>query len=463
LKTIKLPISKYIDNKFREYSLYVLMQRGIPSFYDALTPVQRYILMNSPTSFNKTLSIVGKSIQEGYHHGDKSLTGAISKLTRPFGSSLQVLEGYGFFGSEVCPEPAAPRYTSVKISKTANEILKKYNHLNTKEKDGPYVPFWMEVPIGLTTPIVGIAVGYKTTVLPRKLEDIKKFLEGKIKTIKPHFSNFSGKIKKYKKDGPKTNWIISSDIKVSGNRINVNGIPPILKYNSVLRRMDWLFGRFEGRIRVLNNSNTNVNIDIVYTGKRTDEWEEIQNYIHRIFSVIVSESPVFIKDDQVLVYDTVEEYLEDYKWQVKRLKYFHCLHERDFLSVEFEFNKIKAEFINFVLKKKRSVQEIDDFLKIFSDRIKDRLERMTSKKFTKDELKETAKKIKELERDLKNKEKELIIKKKDFESTEDPTLKRGVSSKIINTDLFDVDDIKEIDGIYVWEGEDIYEDVLEEE
>ncbi len=69
-KIIPLPISKLIDTKFRDYAVYVLEARGIPSFYDALTPVQRYILMNSPTSFGKTLTVVGKSIEDGYHHGD---------------------------------------------------------------------------------------------------------------------------------------------------------------------------------------------------------------------------------------------------------------------------------------------------------------------------------------------------------------------------------------------------------
>jgi topoisomerase-4 subunit A len=70
VKSIKLPISKLIDTKFREYALYVLSNRGIPSFYDGLTPVQRYILSNSPQSFTKTLSVVGDSIKDGYHHGD---------------------------------------------------------------------------------------------------------------------------------------------------------------------------------------------------------------------------------------------------------------------------------------------------------------------------------------------------------------------------------------------------------
>ena len=455
VKNIKLPISKFIDTKFRDYSVYVLEARGIPSFYDALTPVQRYILMNSPSSFGKTLTVVGKSIEDGYHHGDKSLGGAISKLARPFGSSLQILEGYGFFGSEVCPEPAAARYTSVKISSKANDILRKYKFLATREKDGPYDPFWMDVPLGLTTAIVGIAVGYKTTMLPRNLEHIKQYLEGKRKSLKPHFENFEGSVQKF--NGLDKSWLISANIKSSGNRIEIRGIPPIIKYKSVLKRLDWLFNQFEGKVRILNNSNNQVNIDIVYTGKSSEEFKEIQAFVKKVFSILVTENPVFIKDGQVLVYDSIEQYLDDYKWQLLRLDYHNKLYERDFLSGELEFNKAKKEFITFVLAKRRTVQELDLFLKPYDSGLTERLERLTSKKFTKDELTATTAKINELERDLKAKERELKKSKTTFDKAKDPTLVRGVSSKKTSADLFDIEDVNEIDGIYVWGGEDIFE------
>ena len=63
-------ISRQIDTNFRNYALYVLENRGIPSFYDALTNVQRFIILNAPHSFNKTISLVGACIADGYHHGD---------------------------------------------------------------------------------------------------------------------------------------------------------------------------------------------------------------------------------------------------------------------------------------------------------------------------------------------------------------------------------------------------------
>lgn len=461
MKIISLPISKFIDNKFRDYAVYVLESRGIPSFFDGLTPVQRYILMNSPQSFGKTLSVVGKSIEDGYSHGDSSLIKAISKLARPFGAGMQVLEGYGFFGSEVCPEPAAARYTSIKIASKASELIKKYKYLTTREEGGAYDPFWMDIPLGLTTSIVGIAVGYKSTVLPRKPEDIKKYLEGKIKSIKPYFFDFSGSIKRYK--GLDRSWLISSNINFNGNRIEIREIPPILKYKSALKRLDWLFNQFEGKVRILNNSNVKVKIDIVYTGKNSEELKEIQNFIKKVFSILVSEIPVFIKNGQVLVYDSVEQYLDDYKWQLKRLEYKKSLYERNYLSKELEFNKAKKKFITFILQKRRTIPEVDIFLNPFDLDVKERLERLTSKKFTKDELSFiTPQKILELIKDLKIKEKELKKVKIIFEKAKDPTLERGISSKKSTEDLFDVGDVKEVDGIFIWGGEDIFENEEDE-
>lgn len=458
-KIVKLPISKFIDTKFRDYSVYVLESRGIPSFYDALTPVQRYILMNCPQGSTKTLSVVGDSIKDGYHHGDLSLGKAISKLARPFGSSLQILEGYGFFGSEVCPDPAAARYTSVKLSKETAEILKKYKYLTTRKTDGPYDPFWMDVPLGLTTSIVGIAVGYKTTILPRKLSDIKEYLEGKRDKVPPHFHDFKGTIHKHR--GLENSWLLSSKIEINEKRLEIRELPPILNYTSVLKRLDYLFNRYEGLIKILNNSKKKVNIDIIYTGKNAKEWKEIQEYVEKAFSIIVTESPVFVKDGQVLVYENIEQYLDDYKWQVKRLLWKNTEYEKNWLSTELIFNRAKEELINFILLKKRTVDEIDIFLKPYQPNIKVRLEGLTSKKFTKDELITTKERIKELEIELKHKEKDLIKVKIAFDKVKDPTLARGISSKKSVVNLFDAEDLTEVNGVIIWDGEDPFDKGIE--
>ncbi|MCK9446588.1 hypothetical protein M0Q50_06980 [bacterium] len=456
-KLIKLCISKFIDTKFRDYAVYVLESRGIPNFYDALTPVQRYILKNAPTSFNKTLTLVGKSIADGYHHGDSALSHAINKLTRPFGNAMQILEGDGFFGTEVSPAPAAARYTSVRISPLINTIFNKYKYLTTREPEGPYDPLWMDVPIGLVSPIVGIAVGYKATILPRKLKDIQDYLLGNRKSVKPYFDGFNGKIEKFK---DLTNaWLISSNLIIENNKILIREIPPIIRYESILKKLDFLINKYENCIRIINNSNVKVNIDIIYTGKNKNEFDEIQKFLEKMFSIIVTESIIFIKDGNVLIYDSIEQYLDDYKWQIIRLKYKNIEYEKNKLDDDLNFNKVKEKFIEFILQKKRSNEELDNWLKLYNKNITERIEALVSRKFTIDELKLTKELIKTLTNQLKDKENELLISKKIYEDYTDPTLLRGIQSKKVSVNLFDTDDITEdISGIAIWNGNDIYDE-----
>lgn len=451
-KIIPLSISKMIDTKFRDYAVYVLESRGIPNFYDGLTPVQRYILMSSPNSFTKTLTVVGKSIGAGYHHGDISLGKAISKLARPFGSSMQILDGYGFFGSEVSPEPAAARYTSVKLASKAADILNKYKYLFTKNEDGAYSPFWVDVPIGITTGIIGIAVGYKSTILPRKLDDIKDFLIGKRKSVKPFFQGFMGNIQKY--NDSDNCWLISSNVNIEKNKIEIREIPPLVKFSSIIKKLDWIFNKFDGKIKILDNSKQKTNIDIIYLGKNDSEWTEIQAFVKKTFSMIVVENIVFIKDGQVLVYNNIEQYLEDYKWQLLNLDHKNKEYWENWTSNELDFNKAKEIFINFILQSKRTVEDIDNSMNNYDASIKDKLENLTSKKFTKDEIIKTKEKIKELEKDLILKKSEFIKSKKILENTPDPTQLRGITSLRSSNSLFSEDDLNEINGIAVWDYED---------
>jgi DNA gyrase/topoisomerase IV subunit A len=459
VKIIRLPISKFVDTKYRDYAVYVLEARGIPSFYDALTPVQRFILKNSPSGFNKSLTVVGKCIQDGYHHGDSSITGALNKLARPFGNALQVLDGSGFFGSEVSPDPAAARYTSVKLSAKTNGILNKYRHLTTRTPEGPYDPFWMDVPLGLTTSIVGIAVGYKTTVLPRRLEHIKEFLVGHRKNVKPYFEGFTGNISKYK--GLPNAWKLTSVISVEGKKIQIDDIPPILKYATVLKKLDTLIMKFEGKVRIINNSNTKVDIGLVYTGKDSEQWKALQEYVQKAFSIVVTENPVFIKDGQVLVYNSIEEYLTDYKWQVLRLNFKNKEWEKEKLRFDLEFNEAKKLFIEFILQKKRTDAEVTTFLKKFHKTVRPRLEGLTARKFTTTELAFVKNEIKRLTKENATKLKELNLARKEYEKTIDPTLEKGISSKTTIVDLFDTDDVEEIDGMVIWDGDDVYEEEVE--
>jgi DNA topoisomerase-2 len=125
------------------------------------------------------MSVVGNCFLANYHHGNSSVENAISKLARPYGCSFPILNGDGFFGNSISNEAASPRYTSVSLNKEINEVISKYDFLNEKDAEGVYEPLHLEFPLGLLTNIIGIAVGYKTVILPRKMSDIIAFLKWK--------------------------------------------------------------------------------------------------------------------------------------------------------------------------------------------------------------------------------------------------------------------------------------------
>jgi hypothetical protein len=468
-KIYPLNISRQIDTNFRNYALYVLENRGIPSFYDGLTNVQRFILLNAPASFNKTISLVGSCISDGYHHGDKSLTGAVNKLARPFGCSEQLLLGDGFFGTPVNQEASAARYTSVKINPAINEMIKKSEFLNRRNEEGNWDSLWVDLPIGLTNTIVGIAVGYKTTVLPRDLKDIQKFLDGKAKQIIPKFKGFTGKITRFK--GMDKTWLIEgvTERKDFEHVIRVTELPPLMRYPAFLKKLDSINTYFGGMMRITNNSSTNVDIHIKFTGSAND-WDAFAGMIEKSTKMLVTETPVFVKDGVVLEYDKIEDYVEDFKYRlaelkVKRTEYF--LHVN---SEELVFQRCKEKYLMFMLANEGKVykeDEIDAFLKELTktlvdeigSSVKRRLNAILLRSLSDEELTRTRAKIAELEKEVEKQKAELQIAIDAYSSMEDTSIKRGTQNKSTkNVNLME-DIEEEIDGISIYrdEEEEIYE------
>ena len=452
-KIYPLPISRQIDTNFRNYALYVLENRGIPSFYDGLTNVQRIIMLNAPHSFNKSLSLVGSCITDGYHHGDKSLTGAINKLARPFGNSEQLLLGDGFFGSPINHEASAARYTSVRINPKIAEVIRKSNFLNEKNDEGAWKPLWVDLPIGLTNTIIGIAVGYATTVLPRDLGDVQKYLDGKAKEVKPKFKNFGGKVSRYK--GLDKTWLIEgvSEINPTAKTIRITELPPLMKYGSFLKRIENLIANHS--IKLTNNSQVNIDILLQFTGTK-EEWPVFVEAVEKSIKMIVTETPVFVKDGMVLEYNRIEDYIDDYRYRiselrVKRLEYF----KQENVD-ELQFSIQKEKYLLFMLEGKKSQMITDDqieaFLKTLTKgypNIRRRLESIYLKSLTEQELERTRAKIKELTEELKKQEIELNEAITVLAGMTDTSLKRGTTNRSSSSANLFIDE-EEIDGIAVF-------------
>ena len=347
--TNNLSISEQINNQYRTYALYVLQSRGIPNFYDALTPVQRLILENSPTKFNKTVGLVGEVIKTGlYHHGDSSLAGAISKLARPFGCSYGILDGDGFFGTPVNPNPSAPRYTSVKVNSKIKDLIFNNYDLNEKNEEGGHDWLHVEVPIGLMIHIVGIAVGYRSNILPRKLEDVIEYLNGQQKLLKPFFKDFSGKITKYKNE--ENTWLIESGFEVDERKktVRIFDLPPVMRYDSFINKLDSKLESYGVEYRIENRSQVKCDLIVSLRGADQTRFKEIVENISRLCKIIVKEDVIFIKDGGVMEFTSVKEYLDHFKGHLEFVKLKRLNKDLDNYSKELEFLEAKLKFLNFI-------------------------------------------------------------------------------------------------------------------
>lgn len=428
----RITITDQINQDYRKYALYVIQSRGIPNFYDALTPVQRLILQNSPSIFKKTVGVIGEVFSTGlYHHGDSSMAQAISKLARPFSCSEQILLGDGFFGSPVNPVPSAPRYTQVKISNKYKEIIEKYKDLNVPNEEGGFDWIHVDYPIGLSTHVVGIAVGYKSNILPRKPEEIVTYLDGnKSKKLKPYFRGFKGKVTKM--DSLKSAWLIEGDIEtdVTTRTFKINSISPLQRYESFFIRLNNILERKGLNYKMDNFSTDEVKINIKF--RCTDhEFKEISEILAKETKQIVTENIVFVRDGSVLEYDCIEDYLEDFI--VHRERTILKRYERDllYLNDELEFLEAKLKFLIFMQEKKRGVDEVLNFVSEYKREISRRLESISLIKLTKEEIIKTKEEINSIKSAIKNKNQEIKSQKERVKvvEKENSLLKKKTNSR----------------------------------
>jgi len=144
--------SEYIRRTSREYGLYTLDHRAIPALTDGLKSSQRialWLLRNRPEKI-KTIALAGQMIaSELYLHGDVSAANTISMLAGPYCNNRPLVNGVGAFGTRANPTSfAAPRYTSVKRSNIATNILYTdldivpmvENHDGSNQMPGTFLP-----------------------------------------------------------------------------------------------------------------------------------------------------------------------------------------------------------------------------------------------------------------------------------------------------------------------------------
>lgn len=426
-----ITISDYIKTSYKEYAIHTLTSRGIPAFEDSLTPVQRLILLNSPKDFQKTLSLVGQCIADGYPHGNAALEKSIARLARPYDCAQNLLEGYGFFGSKLNNLAAAARYTSIKINKEISDSINEYHYLN-KTQDDKHLPLNLPIPIGLGIPIIGIAVGYRTLILPRKFKDIQDFFNGKRKSCNPYFKNFNGNISKVKESD--NTWLLEGEVEISDVKktLYIKSLPPLMNYSSFVKRLDKLLDYYNFEIE--NKSKTEINILI----KIKDDWINVSEKILNLTKIIVKESLVFVKDDNcILEYSCIEDYLLDFKNRLYKIRYDNLNYYLNYYTKELEYSKAQKDFYIFMLAKKRTEDEVELFINKYDMSIRQRLDLIKAKKLNKTEFENIPNSITEFEK-LIEKQKIEIKKYKQFLSTVNFNLHSKVKTNTLILDPVEI-------------------------
>ncbi|MBI4570377.1 MAG: DNA gyrase subunit A, partial [Chloroflexi bacterium] len=170
---------------YLDYAMSVIVARALPSAQDGLKPVQRRILyaMNEmglrPTDrYRKSAGVVGEVLKSYHPHGDLAVYDALVRMAQPFSLRYPLVDGQGNFGSVDNDPAAAMRYTEVRLSPIAMELLGDIDrdtvdfvpNYDDSLKEPSVLP--ARLPNLLVNGTSGIAVGMATNIPPHNLSEI---------------------------------------------------------------------------------------------------------------------------------------------------------------------------------------------------------------------------------------------------------------------------------------------------
>ena len=180
-----IDINKEMRESYLQYSMSVIVGRALPDVRDGLKPVHRRILFamkdlrnTHDKPFKKSARVVGDVIGKYHPHGEMAVYDAIVRMAQDFSMQAPLVDGQGNFGSIDGDSAAAPRYTEIRMTALAEELL--------KDIEKQTVPFGPNYDDTLSIPLVlpsrypnllvngsaGIAVGMSCNIPPHNLAEV---------------------------------------------------------------------------------------------------------------------------------------------------------------------------------------------------------------------------------------------------------------------------------------------------
>ncbi|MGH8226222.1 MAG: DNA gyrase subunit A [Gammaproteobacteria bacterium] len=179
-----ITLEEEMQRSYLDYAMSVIVGRALPDVRDGLKPVHRRVLYamkqlgndyNKP--YKKSARVVGDVIGKYHPHGDTAVYDTIVRMAQPFSMRNVLVDGQGNFGSVDGDAPAAMRYTEVRMSKLAHELLADLDkdtvdfqdNYDGSETEPVVLP--TRFPNLLVNGSAGIAVGMATNIPPHNLTE----------------------------------------------------------------------------------------------------------------------------------------------------------------------------------------------------------------------------------------------------------------------------------------------------
>jgi DNA gyrase subunit A len=170
---------------YLDYAMSVIVGRALPDVRDGLKPVHRRVLYamrelgnDHNKAYKKSARIVGDVIGKYHPHGDSAVYDTMVRMAQPFSLRYLLIDGQGNFGSVDGDAPAAMRYTEVRMSRIAHELLADIDkqtvdfvpNYDESEHEPAVLP--ARFPNLLVNGQAGIAVGMATNIPPHNLTEV---------------------------------------------------------------------------------------------------------------------------------------------------------------------------------------------------------------------------------------------------------------------------------------------------
>ena len=183
-ETLPISLEEEMRRSYLDYAMSVIVGRALPDARDGLKPVHRRVLfamheLNNDwnRAYKKSARIVGDVIGKYHPHGDTAVYDTIVRMAQDFSLRHRLVDGQGNFGSVDGDNPAAMRYTEIRLSKIAHEVLADLDketvdfgpNYDGSEKEPLVMP--TRFPNLLVNGSSGIAVGMATNIPPHNLNE----------------------------------------------------------------------------------------------------------------------------------------------------------------------------------------------------------------------------------------------------------------------------------------------------